>query len=187
LKAEIRIKPHTELPGHNVAEVWYAGIFIGQVVGADGPGVRFLTKYFVNGEPRVTRRGSIAVEVLLPGIEFTPPADKLKRIPRIGEDLFTHEGRKYTVVETPADWSSKCLAVRLGGIPVTLPVDHVTLQFTTSLQLYTAEEYRRHDLAKRMRQAIALYLLNDASDDEVLEMGLLAGVEPAAAEGGVPE
>jgi hypothetical protein len=55
------------------------------------------------------------------------------------------------------------------------------------LQLYTAEEYRRHDLAKRMRQAIALYLLNDASDDEVLEMGLLAGVEPAAAEGGVPE
>ncbi len=44
-KTELRLKPHNLLPGVNVAEVWYDGALIGTVVGADGPGVRIISKH----------------------------------------------------------------------------------------------------------------------------------------------
>jgi hypothetical protein len=45
LKSELRIRPHTKIPGASVVEVWYNGQYIAQVVGQDGPGVRILTKH----------------------------------------------------------------------------------------------------------------------------------------------
>jgi hypothetical protein len=45
MKAELRLGKHSEIPGQAVFEVWFAGRFIGQVTGADGPGIRFLSKY----------------------------------------------------------------------------------------------------------------------------------------------
>ena len=45
LKSELRVRPHTKVPGALVFEVWYNDQFIAQVVGQDGPGVRILTQY----------------------------------------------------------------------------------------------------------------------------------------------
>jgi hypothetical protein len=45
LKSELRIRPHTKIPGALVVEVWYNGQYIAQVCGQDGPGVRILTKH----------------------------------------------------------------------------------------------------------------------------------------------
>lgn len=45
MKTELRLARHTQLPDANVIEIWWAGKLIGQVTGADGPGVRVLSKY----------------------------------------------------------------------------------------------------------------------------------------------
>ncbi len=45
MKTELRLAPHAILPGQQVVEVWHDGQFLGQVVGADGPGIRVLTKH----------------------------------------------------------------------------------------------------------------------------------------------
>ena len=45
MKTELRLAPHSTLPGHQVIELWHDGQFIGQVCGADGPGVRVLSKH----------------------------------------------------------------------------------------------------------------------------------------------
>ena len=45
MKTELRLRPHSQLVGASVYELWYAGAFIGEVTGADGPGVRVLSKH----------------------------------------------------------------------------------------------------------------------------------------------
>lgn len=47
MKTELRIAEHSVIHGANVVEVWHDGEFIGQVVGADVPGVRVITKHDV--------------------------------------------------------------------------------------------------------------------------------------------
>lgn len=43
LKAEIKTRPHREVPGALIVEVFYGGQLLGHITGADGPGVRFVT------------------------------------------------------------------------------------------------------------------------------------------------
>jgi hypothetical protein len=43
-KTELRPTPHKELEGHYSIELWHEGQFIGTVVGADGAGIRILTR-----------------------------------------------------------------------------------------------------------------------------------------------
>ncbi len=50
MKTELRLAPHSVIPGAKIIELWYAGQFIGQVVGADGPGVRVLSKHALTVE-----------------------------------------------------------------------------------------------------------------------------------------
>lgn len=45
MKSELRLARHTVLPGQQVVEIFHDGEFIGQVAGADGPGVRVLSKH----------------------------------------------------------------------------------------------------------------------------------------------
>ena len=45
MKTELRLKPHAILPGANIIEVWHEGEFIGEVTGADGPGVRIISRH----------------------------------------------------------------------------------------------------------------------------------------------
>lgn len=45
IKSELRMANHDILPGVKVIEIWYNGEFIGQVTGADGPGIRLTSKY----------------------------------------------------------------------------------------------------------------------------------------------
>ncbi|HWY88245.1 MAG TPA: hypothetical protein VNX28_16155 [Gemmataceae bacterium] len=40
MKTEIRLAPHSVLPGQNIIELWWDGQFIGQVTDADGPGCK---------------------------------------------------------------------------------------------------------------------------------------------------
>lgn len=44
-KSELRPRPHHLLPGVTVVEVWWRGRFIAEVTGADGPGVRVISKH----------------------------------------------------------------------------------------------------------------------------------------------
>ena len=44
-KTELRLTPHSEIPGAMSCELWYEGVFVGTVVGADGPGVRVISKH----------------------------------------------------------------------------------------------------------------------------------------------
>jgi hypothetical protein len=45
MRTELRVKPHTVLIGQSVYELWHNGEFIGQVTGADGAGVRVISKH----------------------------------------------------------------------------------------------------------------------------------------------
>lgn len=45
MKAELRVLPHNVLPGQHTIEVWWGGRLVGTVVGADGPGVRFISPF----------------------------------------------------------------------------------------------------------------------------------------------
>ncbi len=44
MKTQLRLGDHEILQGQNVIELWYDGKFIGEVTGADGPGVRITSK-----------------------------------------------------------------------------------------------------------------------------------------------
>jgi len=44
MKTELRLTPHSILPGRTVIELWYNGHLIGTIAGANGPGVRVVTK-----------------------------------------------------------------------------------------------------------------------------------------------
>lgn len=45
MKTVLRIAPHAIIPGAEVVELWYRGQLIGTVTGADGPGIRVVSKY----------------------------------------------------------------------------------------------------------------------------------------------
>lgn len=44
-KSKLTLKSHTLILGEEVVEIWYENILIGTVCGADGPGVRVISKY----------------------------------------------------------------------------------------------------------------------------------------------
>ena len=46
-KAKLKIADHSLLPGESVIEVYYEGEFIASIYGADGPGVRIISKHKV--------------------------------------------------------------------------------------------------------------------------------------------
>jgi hypothetical protein len=68
MKTEIRVVPHSVLAGANVIELWHDGQFIGAVVGADGPGVRVISKHSMkakagtDGQPPHVLEVAILVE-----------------------------------------------------------------------------------------------------------------------------
>lgn len=68
MKTELRIAKHSVLSGHNIIEVWHNGKMIGQVTGADEPGVRVISKYrlqaSVPNDPDIARVASV-IEVLV--------------------------------------------------------------------------------------------------------------------------
>jgi hypothetical protein len=45
VKTELRVAKHSVLPGQFIVEFWHDWQLFGQVCGADGPGVRVLSKY----------------------------------------------------------------------------------------------------------------------------------------------
>jgi hypothetical protein len=47
MKTQLRLTDHSVLAGQKIIEIWSGGQFIGQVAGADGPGVRIITKHDV--------------------------------------------------------------------------------------------------------------------------------------------
>lgn len=49
-KSQLRLKPHNYLPGEQLIEIWWDGKFIGTVTGADGPGIRVISKYQMRTE-----------------------------------------------------------------------------------------------------------------------------------------
>lgn len=51
MKAELRVKPHSVLPGVQIIEVWHDGRFVATVTGADGPGVRVISKHAMTARP----------------------------------------------------------------------------------------------------------------------------------------
>lgn len=53
MKTEIRVVPHLVIPGAQVVELWHGGQFIGTVVGADGPGVRIISKHLRNSHAAI--------------------------------------------------------------------------------------------------------------------------------------
>jgi len=62
MKTELRLKPHSGLPGQNIIEIWYGKEFIGQVTGADQAGVRVISKYPTR-VIEVLEAGTMVVEV----------------------------------------------------------------------------------------------------------------------------
>lgn len=45
MKAELKLKPHSMIPGAQVIEVWWGNRLVCTVAGADGPGVRIFSKH----------------------------------------------------------------------------------------------------------------------------------------------
>lgn len=52
MKSELRLQPHSVIPDACVIEVWYDGKLIATVAGADGPGVRVITKHKLYAHPQ---------------------------------------------------------------------------------------------------------------------------------------
>ena len=61
MKARLELKPHSVLPGQQVVEVTWNGRLVCTVVGADGPGVRLISKYTPD-------TGSMVFEAPQPGV-----------------------------------------------------------------------------------------------------------------------
>lgn len=51
MKTELRAKPHSVLTGAVIVEIWHDGHFLATVAGADGPGVRIITKHGITARP----------------------------------------------------------------------------------------------------------------------------------------
>src|SRR5262245_63066342 len=51
MKTELRARPHNVTPGAFVFEVWHNGQFIAEVTGADGAGVRVISKHPMAPKP----------------------------------------------------------------------------------------------------------------------------------------
>ncbi len=58
MKTQLRSVPHSILRDEVIIEIWHNGQFIGTIAGADGPGVRIISKYLTNSADAIT----IAVE-----------------------------------------------------------------------------------------------------------------------------
>jgi hypothetical protein len=67
MKTQLRLVPHLVLPDTQVVELWHDGTLIGTVVGADGPGVRIISKYLRNSGDaiRISLGDPPALEVAL--------------------------------------------------------------------------------------------------------------------------
>ena len=67
-KSKLVSQPHALLPYQDIIEVWYKGEMIATVYGADGPGVRILSKHpfdiIRGGDPDI---GVIQVGIVLGG------------------------------------------------------------------------------------------------------------------------
>jgi len=63
MKTEIRVRPHSLLPDQQIVELWYGEEFIGQVCGADGPGVRVISKH----DMVPVRRDPMVIDVFIKG------------------------------------------------------------------------------------------------------------------------
>jgi hypothetical protein len=71
-KTELRPVPHSTLPGETAVELWHDGKLIGAVYGADGPGVRVVSKHL-----------SVAMQTSAPGVTVTEVLiDPTKLIPK---------------------------------------------------------------------------------------------------------
>jgi len=62
MKTTLRAVPHSIIPGATIFEVWHDGQFIASITGADGPGVRILSKHamkteLIEGLPNVVEVG----------------------------------------------------------------------------------------------------------------------------------
>lgn len=44
-KSKLELKPHILISGQNTVEVWHENTLVATVTGADGPGVRVISKY----------------------------------------------------------------------------------------------------------------------------------------------
>lgn len=64
MKTELRLQPHTVLPVKYVVEIWYDGKLIGTVTGADGPGVRIVSKHFCEPIARSLAGPSDALSII---------------------------------------------------------------------------------------------------------------------------
>jgi hypothetical protein len=47
MKTELRFRPHASNSHQNVVELWHNEEFIGTITGAEGPGVRVITKHSI--------------------------------------------------------------------------------------------------------------------------------------------
>lgn len=67
MKTELRLRAHSLIPGAAVVEIWHDGQFIGQVTGAEGPGIRVISKHamvIVNRDP-APGNGANSIEITL--------------------------------------------------------------------------------------------------------------------------
>jgi len=67
MKTELKLAEHSTIPRAQVVEIWWNGRMVGQITGADGPGVRVISKYPVNYErvanPRVAPVNILEVKI----------------------------------------------------------------------------------------------------------------------------
>jgi hypothetical protein len=50
MKTELRAEKYSVQAGQTIIELWHDGYFIGTVAGADGPGVKIITKHTVTAK-----------------------------------------------------------------------------------------------------------------------------------------
>lgn len=53
MKTVLRARAHHIVGEATVFEIWHDGVFLGTVVGADGPGVRVVSKYLTNSHDAI--------------------------------------------------------------------------------------------------------------------------------------
>jgi hypothetical protein len=76
MKAQLKLAPHSELPGEQVVEVHFAGQLVCTVTGADGPGVRIISKHL----PQVDVMDSFEAAAMQEALEKLTG----KRVPAVG-------------------------------------------------------------------------------------------------------
>lgn len=78
MKAELKLHDHDVLPGQKIIEVWYRGVMIATIAGADGPGVRVISKFIAgdtvsrplpSGHPVMARAKEIGAHTVMLDIE----------------------------------------------------------------------------------------------------------------------